>query len=207
MGRFVARIQALALALGGPGPLPGRVPRFVVPVAAGNRRPAGDLDGDAAHRSAMRLVRRQRDARVGRRLSGAVLHRPQGRRCARAQAVQAGDTSTGAGRASAPRRDGRAHPVDPAAAGAVQDLRPARRRRRHRRRRGSRRPSPIGRGARYFAEGVAGALVRRAGDGVHARERHGAVSLVRWSACCWRVGFCRRISSVEQTVAGRRQGR
>ena len=46
-------------------PLRGRVARFVVSLAAGDRRPARRLDGDAAQGTA-RAVRRERDARVDR---------------------------------------------------------------------------------------------------------------------------------------------
>ena len=47
MGEFVDRIRALALALGAPGSVPRRVPRFVVPLAARNHRRAARRHGDA----------------------------------------------------------------------------------------------------------------------------------------------------------------
>ena len=58
-----------------PGSLPGRAPRFVDSLASRNRRPAGDLDGRAAQ-GAAGAVRRERDDRIDRRMSRALLHRP-----------------------------------------------------------------------------------------------------------------------------------
>ena len=89
MSRFVARIQALALTLGAPGPLPRHLPRLVVLVAPGDRGPDGRLDGHPAQVAAPAL-RGSGHARVARRLPRAVLRRQEGRRRARAQALRIG---------------------------------------------------------------------------------------------------------------------
>ena len=124
-------------------PLHRRLPRFVVSLAAGNQRSAADLDGRRSTSRGWCYYAACADARVGRRLSGALLRRTQGRRVGRAGASAPTAMERAHGHVSALRRDGGADSVAPAAAGAVQDLRAAGRRGRHQRRplRRSRSPS------------------------------------------------------------------
>src|SRR5438445_6668047 len=58
--------------------VPRCLPRLVVSLAAGNQRPAVDLDGDTAQ-GADRSLRRRLDSRLDCRLLRALLPRPEGR--------------------------------------------------------------------------------------------------------------------------------
>ena len=198
MGEFVGRIRALALALGAPGPVPRRVPRLVVPAAARDHRPAARLHGDAhipprcCCTSAMTVAgsvagclalhylgRKGGEALVRKRFTGETIERAM----------------------AALQRNGVMAVLVPcaaAAAGAVQDLHPARRRRRHQRRASGdgdrdrpRRPLPRARHPR--------GPVRRARDGLHARARHRGVA--RRLSACWRSAS-RPISSGAKRGAG-----
>ena len=157
------------------------------------------------HKSRMVAVRRERDARLDRRLPGAVLPRPQGRRRARPQALQQRDRVDRAmRRVPALRRDGGADSVAAAAAGAVQDLRAAGRRRRDQRRRASSLAIAIGRGIRYFGEGLLAVWYGDRAIDVHPRATGGrcvALSLVGGSL----VAAARRATSLGREGAGARR--
>src|SRR4029453_10992993 len=156
------------------GSLPGRCSRFLHSLAPGNPRPAGDLDGRPAQEPA-RAVRLERDYRIDRRLPRALLHWPARRRRLGAQALPSRKRRPDAGGVSPLRRDGRPDPVDSAAAGAVQDFRPAGRHR-------GNQASAVRLGHRDWSwrallrGGFARPLVWRAGAWVHPRQRKGGLT-------------------------------
>ncbi len=134
------------------GHLPRRVPGFLDPVAAGNRRSARHLDGDE-QQVAPAALRGQRHGRVAPRLPAVVRHRAEGRGGVRSQALRLHQRRAHAQHLPPVRRDGGPHPVDPAAAGPLQDLRAAGGRRRHQRLEVHDR-HPDRRGLRYTVEGL-----------------------------------------------------
>ena len=165
MARFVGWIQSIALGLGAPG-------LFLAALADSSFLSLPEIDDIVLiwmvtqHKSRMLLyaagatlgsvagclvlydVGRKGDQSVMRRFSADRMER----------AIEA---------VSALRGDGSAHPVTAAAAGAVQDLRPAGRRRRHRAGRSpSRLPSAA---ASATSARRCWRVVRRPGDGVHPR--------------------------------------
>src|SRR5262245_37191783 len=95
--------------------VPRGVPRLVVSLAARDQRSASHLDGDPAQR-AHGLLRDVGHAGIDRRVSRAVLHRPQRRRVGDT-AIPSRASRESDGDLPAVRAHGGAHPRTPPAAG------------------------------------------------------------------------------------------